>query len=78
MLKVKQKVVVKGGFGSEKPDRVRIDAIGAKNGREIIEYTDWDGQDKWAYVSQIIDFNPDSEPIKQPTTNIKEIILITK
>ena len=61
MLKVKQKVVVKGGFGSEKPVRVRIDAISTKNDREIIEYTDWDGQDRWAYVSQIIDFNPDDD-----------------
>ena len=64
MLKVKQKVVVKGGFGSEKPVRVRIDAISTKNDREIIEYTDWDGQDRWAYVSQIIDFNPDGEPVE--------------
>ena len=61
MLKVRQKVVVKGGFGSEKPVRVRIDAISTKNDREIIEYTDWDGQDRWAYVSQIIDFNPDDD-----------------
>ena len=61
MLKVKQKVVVKGGFGSEKPVRVRIDTISTKNDREIIEYTDWDGQDRWAYVSQIIDFNPDDD-----------------
>ena len=67
MIKVNQKVIIKGGFGLEAPTRVRVDSISMHKGQETITYTDWDGADRWAYVSQIIDFNPTDEKAKAPT-----------
>ena len=59
MLKIGQKVVIKGGFGSEPPTAVKVDSIGMKNGLVIIDYTEWNGVKRWAYENQIIDFDPD-------------------
>lgn len=48
-------VVIRGGFGSEPPQAVRLTSVEAdiKNGRPGCDYIDRKGSGRWAYLSQI-------------------------
>jgi len=48
-------VVVRGGFGSEPPQTVTVDEVHAeiKNGRAGIDYTESNGNGRWAYLDQV-------------------------
>ncbi len=48
-------VVVRSGFGSSAPETVTLEGVefDGKNGRATIDYTDKDGDGRWAYIDQI-------------------------
>jgi hypothetical protein len=48
-------VIVRGGFGQELPKEVVVDEVHAdiKNGRAGIDYTEADGNTRWAYLDQV-------------------------
>jgi hypothetical protein len=54
-LKVKQKAMVRGGFGGQTPEEVTIIGVHAdvKNGRAGIDYVTANGAQHWAYIAQI-------------------------
>jgi hypothetical protein len=49
-------VIVRGGFGQELPKEVVVDEVheDIKNGRAGIDYTEADGNTRWAYMDQVI------------------------
>jgi hypothetical protein len=49
-------VIVRGGFGQEPPKEVVVDEVheDIKNGRAGIDYTEADGNTRWAYMDQVI------------------------
>jgi hypothetical protein len=48
-------VIVRGGFGQELPKEVVVDEVheDIKNGRAGIDYTEADGNTRWAYLDQV-------------------------
>ena len=48
-------VIVRGGFGQELPKQVVVDEVheDIKNGRAGIDYTEADGNTRWAYLDQV-------------------------
>jgi hypothetical protein len=48
-------VIVRGGFGQEPPKEVVVDEVheDIKNGRAGIDYTEADGNTRWAYLDQV-------------------------
>ena len=51
-FEVGERVIVRGGFGSEPPETVLIEDIDEKNGRPLILYTQSNGNTRWAYFDQ--------------------------
>jgi hypothetical protein len=49
-------VVIRSGFGSEPAETVTLEGVEAdiKNGRAGCDYTDRNGEGRWAYLSQIV------------------------
>lgn len=47
------RVLVRGGFGAEKPLWVSVEDVLKDNGDIIFTYTEANGQSRWAYLSQI-------------------------
>jgi hypothetical protein len=52
--KIGEKVLVRGGFGTEPAEIVEIEDLDIKNGRPLICYTDKNGDGRWAYFENII------------------------
>ena len=53
-IKIGDKVIVRPGFGTEPPVRVRVSDLDTKNGQKLIVYLDDDGHERWAYINQIV------------------------
>lgn len=49
-VKVGDRVIVRGGFGTEPPREVTVEGLDEKNGRPLFDY---DNGTRWAYLSQI-------------------------
>lgn len=54
-IRVGSKIRVRGGFGSEPARTVIVEGVDAdiKNGRPGIDYTESNGTERWAYLSQV-------------------------
>jgi hypothetical protein len=55
-VRVGSRVVIRSGFGSERPETVTLEGVDAdiKNGRPGCDYTDSKGDGRWAYLSQVV------------------------
>lgn len=52
-VNIGDRVIVRGGFGSEAPQEVEVLDVNEKNGRSLIDYKDSSGVLRWAYFYQI-------------------------
>jgi len=54
-IRVGSRVRVRGGFGSEPARTVTVEGVDAdiKNGRPGIDYTESNGNGRWAYLTQV-------------------------
>ena len=47
-------VVIKSGFGTERPEIVTLEGYEEDDGRATVNYTDRHGEGRWAYTDQIV------------------------
>lgn len=54
-IRVGSKIRVRGGWGAEPARTVIVEGVDAdiKNGRPGIDYTESNGTERWAYLSQV-------------------------
>ena len=56
-IRVGSRVVIRSGFGQEKPETVILAGIEpyGKNGYDTVDYVDSKGQGRWAYLDQVVE-----------------------